>query len=322
MVKYVLTDTTTPTQEIPGPERWRQLHTHKFISPVQSAMWFYQNWLPMTQKSCCSDVIKYLELTPVKFDSPDIFFRSTIDLHNSISEKLGNVVLSQRDAYLIWRKTIPKKLLRDVRIVSSLSPKNIERQIHCINSWVLSGFDVVLMQTPKEISCYKHLTEMLRPITFVPIATPRPLIKDMVKYGMILNSDCEMLGYGPPIIDINSFYLRWNYSKDHPSQEEEWGLDCCYIEPGILPDDFPFMIGEPFWDYAVPAILLNKQIYFRVNHIPWLHHERHTLNWTEAKWFEGKEWVESRFKGDYSTSFYRTSLDPNYIYKSGMFIHV
>jgi len=321
MVKYILSDpiATTP-QELAGPERWRLLHSHKYISPIQSAMWFYQHWLPLTPQSCCSDVIKYLELTPVQFDSEAIFFKSTVDFHNSISEKLGNVVISQRDAHLIWRKTTPKKLLRDVRIVSSLSPKNIERQIACINSWVLSGFEVVLMQTQKEISSYMHLPELLRSVTFVPVSTPRPLIKDMVKFGMILNSDCMMLGYGPPTIDINSFYLRWNYKDGHPSQEEEWGLDCCYVDPDLIPKDFPFMIGEPFWDYAVPAIMRNNQVPFQINHIPWLHHLKHPLNWSQADWHRGHNWVTSRFEGDYSSPSYRKSLDPSYTYKSGMFV--
>jgi hypothetical protein len=305
-----------------GPERWRLLHSHKFISPVQTAMWFYQKWLPLTPTSCCSDVIKYLELTPVRFDSEEIFFKSSIDFHNSISDKLGNVVLSHSDANLIWRHTSPQRLNRNASVVSSISPQRIDRQIACINSWIMSGFDVTLMQTPNEIIQYSSLFNTCSdlPIDFIPISTPRPLIKDMVKYGMILNSDCMMLGYGPSSIPINSFYLRWNYKIDHPSQEEEWGLDCCYVDPQIIPNDFPFMIGEPFWDYAVPAILINNQIPFKINHLPWLHHLTHPLNWSQADWHKGHNWVTSRFQGDYSSPAYRQSLDPSYTYKSGMWI--
>jgi len=232
-------------------------------------------------------------------------------LKSAVNEKLNYPTIDLETARHIWRQIAPIEKKRNVAAVSSLSPNNLSRQVQCIESWITSGFNVVLLQTRNEIEAYQHLVPRVK---FIESTTERPLIRDMAKHGIIINSDCEMRGAGPSKIELNSVYLRWNYYEGRASREEEWGLDACYVDYRTLPEDFTFQIGKPFWDYAIPAIFLNKNIPYRVNHIPWLHHLKHELNWTRDDWHEGHNWVLKRFDGDYSSPSYRASIDKDHIY--------
>lgn len=323
MVKHHLTYEGSPTYDfktagmMQGSERWAILHLAQYTTPARTASWFYKDWLPLSQEGCCGAVLDYVDETPVLFDNADVFFDSGVHFHNAINRKLGNLQFDVNLAKVIWRKIPTYHRSQSVPIVSSIAPNRVEHQIACINSWLEAGFYVHLMQTPAEIEAYRHLIM----VDWIPITTERPLIREMVKYGMIINSDCMMLGNAPYLLGKNQFYLRWNYEPGTPSQEEQWGLDACYIEPDVLPSDFPFMIGEPFWDYAVPAFLRNDNVPFSINHNPWLHHLRHPLNWNQDDWHRGHDWVRSRLVGDFSSSEYRKSLDPDYVYhKAGIWI--
>jgi hypothetical protein len=296
-----------------GIKHWRKLFLSVF-SLKELNIW--EKTIPNYDCSC----IKFYQ--EWKQNNPPVFplsFEWKYSLKSAVNLKLNYVDIDLITARHIWRQTSPIKRKRDVTIVSSLSPYKLPRQTQCIQSWLLSGFKVILMQTHEEILAYRHLVDGVK---FVESKTERPLIREMVQYGMIVNSDCQMYGVGPESITPNNFYLRWNYEEDRPSREEEWGLDACYIDSDILPKDFNFQIGKPFWDYAVPAILQNLNIPYRINHIPWLHHLKHKLNWNQDDWHQGQQWVLNRFTGDYSSPNYRASMDPEYIYNKqlGMYI--
>jgi hypothetical protein len=299
--------------EAMGPILWRELFLNVH-SKAELLAWKIK--LPLYECACSSFYVMWESNNTPTFP---LTFEWKYELKKAVNEKLGRPNIGLDTAKLIWRQEKAIHKDRQVPIVSSMSSKNLKRQVMCINTWLKSGFEVVLLQNSKEIKQYKPLLNNVR---FVETNTKRPLIKDMVQYGMIINSDCEMYGIGPDNIDINSFYLRWNYREGRASREEEWGIDACYIDPDILPDDFDFMIGKPFWDYAVPAILINNSINLKINHIPWLHHLNHKLNWSQDDWHEGHNWVLKRFTGDYSSPSYRKSLDPEHTYNKqlGMWV--
>lgn len=302
---------------IPGPVRWALLHSREFTTPAKTASWFYKDWLPLSQEGCCGQVFEHLDRSPVLFDNADVFFESGIRFHNEINRKLDAVEVGIELARFIWKRPAPIKGSGNVAIVSSLSPSRLGHQLDCVRSWIESGFYVYLMQTPDEIDSYRKLID----VDWIPTRTQRPLIRDMARYGMIVNSDCKMSGEVPRLIEKNEFHLRWNYEFSGPASEEEWGLDACYIDADSLPKDFPFQIGEPFWDYAVPAFLRNSGIDFRIRHKPWLLHAKHAINWSRDDWHRGHEWVRSRLSGDFSSPSYRQSLDPGYsYYRAGFWV--
>lgn len=64
---------------------WQELHTHQVNE--NSLSWF-ENWLVRVPcGSCRSDFKKILKDNPPRFD--DSFFEWTVEVHNSVNEKLG-----------------------------------------------------------------------------------------------------------------------------------------------------------------------------------------------------------------------------------------
>jgi hypothetical protein len=259
-------------------------------------------------------VLDELDACPVVFDSERAFFYSGVKFHNYINKKLGNPTVTYELANHIWRRNKPEKRERQIPIVTSLSPSRLDHQMACIQTWLDSGFFVFIMQNKYEIP--DLLPQVPLSVEWVPISSQRPYIKDMAHYGMILNSDISMSGSGPFSIYPNTLYLRWNYNPGLPSQEEQWGIDGMYLNPHDIPDDLPFMIGEPFWDYSIPAIFKHNNIPFSIKHDLWLHHLRHELNWSQADWQRGHDWVSSHIPGDISSPEFRQSLDPDYTYNA------
>lgn len=298
-----------------GPLRWAKLHLQPFTTAQRIANWFYKEWLPLSQEGCCGRVLDELDECPIVFDNETSFFYSGVKFHNYINRKLGYPQLQYQLANHIWRKNKPIHSSREVAIVSSLAPKRLDHQLACIRTWLSSGFFVYLMQNKNEIADLKPRAEAAGIFAeWIPVPTQRPLIRDMAHYGMILNSDVAMMGAGQLSIYPNSMYLRWNYDPMSPSQEEEWGIDCMYLDPHAIPDDLPFMIGEPFWDYSIPALFRHNNIPFTIKHTPWLQHQRHELNWNQTDWQRGHKWVANRVPGDLSSHEFRKSLDPLYTY--------
>jgi hypothetical protein len=292
---------------------WEKLFTNVFsLAQLES-------WKKKLPKFGCSCEAFYRDWEASNLPTFPLSFEWKHALKSAVNEKLEQPTIDLETARHIWRQIAPIKKKRNVDAVSSLSPNKLQRQVQCIESWITSGFNVVLLQTRNEIEAYRHLVPRAK---FIEITTERPLIRDMAKHGIIINSDCEMHGAGPSKIELNSFYLRWNYTEGRASREEEWGLDACCVDYRTLPKDFTFQIGKPFWDYAVPAILINKNLPYRINHIPWLHHLKHELNWTQDDWHAGHNWVLQRFTGDYSSPLYRNAMDPSFGYNKqlGMWV--
>lgn len=249
-------------------------------------------------------------------------FEWGVALHNAVSEKLGKPAPSLEQSYHLWRRNKPVHRVRNVPIVSSVSPKKIERQTACIQSWLDSGFHVILIQSAREIERCKELFSL--PVEWRTCDTPRPQILEMLHAGAIVNSDCEMRGEGPDFGGDPVGLLRWNYEEGKPCREEEWGIDCWYLPKDalrVIPDDFPFMIGKPFWDYGVPAFLQVNKIQFSIDHKPWLLHESHELNWSDAEWVVGRDYIAGKLnRYNYVTPEFRASIDTLPYNKSlGMF---
>jgi hypothetical protein len=303
--------------QLPLQKQGRVLWAKLFMSVFsEKQLMAWQDSIPKFGCSCDVFYQEFQEKNPPVFP---LCFEWKHKLKSAVNEKLKHPTLDLETGRHVWRQIAPIRRSQKVPAVSSLSPNNLARQVRCVESWITSGFDVILLQTRNEIEAYRKLFPRAK---FIEATTERPMIRDMARYGMIINSDCEMYGEGPGKLELNSFYLRWNYDEGRASREEEWGLDACYVDHRTLPEDFSFQIGKPFWDYAVPAILRNKNISFKINHVPWLHHLKHKINWTKADWHEGHNWVTARFTGDYSSPSYRVSIDPDYAYSKqlGMWV--
>ncbi len=286
-----------------GRELWAELHTSITLETL--AKW--EAKIPSFECRCRQFYDAWKVSNPPREAD---FFAWTIDLHNAVNRKLdGKLEMCHSVSRFLWHRETPRRCEVNVPVVSSLSPKRLERQLACVQSWLASGFHVVLMQTRDEIEQYGKLID----VEWIPVKTPRPLIRDMVRIGMVVNSDCEMVGHVPQLAK-NQVHLRWNYEPGRPAREEHWGIDACWIDPDILPRDFPFMLGDPFWDYAVPAFMRQNSVPFSICHKPWLKHLKHELNWSQEDWHRGHDWVCSRLGGDYSSAEYRNSLDPAYSY--------
>lgn len=301
-------------EPMPGPDRWAMLHMRSYAGPVKTASWFYKDWLPLSGSGCCGGVLDELDASPVLFDSAESFFDSGVDFHNAINRKLEKIEVGRSLSRFVWRRAPVVRSSVSVPLVSSLAPGRLDHQLACVESWQAAGFYVHLMQTKEEIEQYRGLVS----VDWIPVKTERPLIREMVRYGMVINSDCMMAGPVPSLLRRNEFFLRWNFKLGRPCREEEWGLDACLIDPDALPSDFPFMIGEPFWDYAVPAFLRAAGAEFFIRHDPWLCHLAHDLNWCQDDWHRGHNYVASRLEGDFSSASYRRSLDPGYVYDKAL----
>lgn len=286
---------------VKGREHWRKAH----LETTKDNLAQWEDNIPSLGCRCKGFYGEWKKSNPMpSSDLTEWFF----DLHDAVNEKLNKPTIKRSVARHIWRKNSPVHKPRSVKLVSSVSPKRIERQKTCIQSWLDSGFDVVLMQNAKELDRCKELFDM--PVEWRVCETPRPLILDMLKAGAVINSDCEIRGDGPSFDGITG-KLRWNFEEGQPAREEEWGIDCWYLPKevlDILPDDFPYQIGKPFWDYAVPAYMRHFGIDFVIDHEPWILHETHPLNWNDADWMEGYKYISSRLPGEYGTASFRESL--------------
>lgn len=328
------------THPLPPPKSWRGSEIDKYI-PIDKLIlkksqecWndlhFNVNtfdqlvqWIKtIPDFGCnCSDHVKtYMKehLPPEK----DLFDWG-VGLHNSVNTKLFKPTYTLEQARHAYQKTIPVYKKREHPIVSSVSPKKPKRQYECIESWLVSGFHVILIQNEDEVGKCKEVYDL--PVEWRTCSTPRPTILEMLHTGIILNSDCEVSGEGPEFGDVPTGLLRWNFEQGKPAREEEWGIDCWFIPKPYLkyiPDDLPYMIGKPFWDYAVPAFFQYNNQPIKIDHTPWILHELHPLNWSQDDWMIGYKYISAKLPGrEYGTAEFRRSIDTlKYNERSGIYV--
>lgn len=233
----------------------------------------------------------------------------------------------------------------DIVAVTAISPKrhSLQRQQECIDSWQRFGLSVYARNTKEEIKTLKphfpNVTFIADEEMCVGYAFPTQRISHLAKTAMeidcpvlLINSDCQLRGPSDWLAfdEQNQFVgVRWNYDAGNPYSVAEfrWGLDAFSFTPrqaALLPDDFPYGIGHPMWDYAVPALMRSQGINLAVLHKPFLFHQDHPVNWCKDDWIRGEKWMRERIGvgTDWANSEFRDGLEPEWKYSVARWVKV
>ena len=326
-VSQVPTNAHSPAMILRQQAHWRKLHTETFDTEK------FNKWIERIPgcSPCRANFRKILEYSPPRFDD---WFKWTWEVHNEVNSKIGKSIVAWEEACnrWNWNGTFPGPVnrKRHRKIVTAIGPNRIDRQRHCISSWIDAGFEVIAMQTARELPLFQPLFSDLK-IEWVESNDvesfynfPTQKIRNLanVPETMLLNSDCEMSGdYQLDETDsISEFFIRWNYTSGvYRAREFEWGLDGMHLTDEakkVIPQDFPFCIGQAMWDYAVPWLLMHHDIPFRINHGQWLLHEDHQQNWKDEYWWKGSHWMQDRYGVNpmWFRETFRKDIEPNWKY--------
>lgn len=193
--------------------------------------------------------------------------------------------------------------------ITSLSPnpKRLARQMHCLQSWLDIGLDVIAVNTPDEISdLYFPPGVLAYPSDDVTTAYDRPTqrISALVNVGIetdlpffLVNSDIEIHGHTQVIAqalqagDQLTIGVRYNYDGASEAKLEAWGLDIFGMTPAMartLPS-MPFGIGKPVWDYWLPHHFRSHGFGFHWINSPFFFHQTHSVLWSQKEWLYGAE---------------------------------
>lgn len=183
-----------------------------------------------------------------------------------------------------------------MKIVTSISPNNNQRQIRSIESWVKYGYDIVSINSRHE----SFLKDEFKNIEFIETSQYisifgkyYPSINAIVDYikgngdTLILNSDIEIHGDVKVKTDGLTIFSRNEHSGDYlDSHKFESGFDGFYLTKEIakkLPKT-NLMIGQCHWDYWLPlsAFRLGYKIY-SPKYSP-LFHESHKVAYGNVQW--------------------------------------
>lgn len=206
----------------------------------------------------------------------------------------------------------------DVVIVTSIAPKNQEKQRVAIDSWQALGFSVVSLNIQSEID---QLQPLYQNVLFHAVTRDahseagRPLVylDDVLLYlrqygtriGGIVNSDIclkadsnfrffiaqesvNSLVFGNRInlASIDDVYLQSLDWIDNTVGKYEHGFDYFFFDTSII-DLYPteaFCIGMPWWDYWMPAALLPTNINLKFLDSRIAYHVVHPTNFSDLAW--------------------------------------
>ena len=234
-------------------------------------------------------------------------------LKSAVNEKLGkdNLTLDEAIAVHCETNNPPRS---DIAAVTAFSINNhsIERQRQCVDSWRQFGLTVYARNTVAEI---KVLRSHFPDVKFIPdddVATryafPTQKIRNLARTAieidrpvLLINSDCELQG-SPDWLSFDErtqfVGVRWNYQSDRTwITEFRYGLDAFSFTPpqaAIIPHDFFLAIGQPCWDYAVPALMRICGVRLNVVHRPMMLHLDHPQHWRRSDWDLGRAWMRER----------------------------
>jgi len=206
----------------------------------------------------------------------------------------------------------------DVVIVTSIAPKNQEKQRVAIDSWQALGFSVVSLNIQSEID---QLQPLYQNVLFHAVTRDahseagRPLVylDDVLLYlrqhgtriGGIVNSDIclkadsnfrlfiaeesvNSLVFGNRInlASIDDVYLQSLDWIDNTVGKYEHGFDYFFFDTSVI-DLYPteaFCIGMPWWDYWMPAALLPTNVDLKLLDSRVAYHVVHPTNFSDLAW--------------------------------------
>jgi len=195
------------------------------------------------------------------------------------------------------------------------NPKRLARQIHCVQSWIDIGVDVICVNTAAEIAelyfppgvqtvasddvgkDYDRATQRINALVNVGIETDRPFF--------LINSDIEVNGHTQEIEQaLRSFReskltigVRWNFDGRQEAQREPAGLDVFGLTPAMgrtLPS-LPFSIGKPVWDYWLPHHFRTFGYGFHWINFPFFFHQAHAVQWSNEEWLFGARVLKTQY---------------------------
>ena len=190
-----------------------------------------------------------------------------------------------------------------VLIATSVAPHGIENQQNALASWRDQGFRVVSLNATDEIA---NLVPSFPEVEFVPVTRdarqdygkPFMYFDDFLEFFKrrgdsicgIVNSDVHLISdkklpsfFAQEAKNGMVFGSRIDVDNLDDLQGEIYhmGFDFFFFDSQYI-DKFPreeFCIGQPWWDYWLPIVLLGKKIPIKRLMTPVAYHVKHPVKW-------------------------------------------
>jgi len=208
------------------------------------------------------------------------------------------------------------------RIYTSLPP-NMARMVvdkefegyylGCISSWQAAGFEIISVNSDSEIDAlreYRHLLEFISNGTRESRTKIRTFIELIIQSGNrvagITNADCLLLSYDKFVHRLlesaeGSIVLLERINLDSTSMRPT-GRHCSGFDGFLFDTRFlenikscgEWLIGEPFWDYWFPLMVIGGGARLKAPAAPILLHVDHHHSWQMDVWrANGRKFAES-----------------------------
>lgn len=316
-------------------ELWVRFSRYALLFPIDDFLGGFRSYEGQRSKLYIDKYMQEVELVvnqerllENKEDTSSISAPEPIIVRLPLREIIANKIFNQQqdDNGAVKTATIFKEAERgkqsnqqdDVVIVTSIAPKNQEKQLAAIDSWQALGFSVVSLNIQSEID---QLQPLYQNVLFHAVTRDahseagRPLIylDDILLYlrqhgtrtGGIVNSDIclkadsnfrlfiaqesvNSLVFGNRINlqSIDEVYLQSLDWIDNTVGKYEHGFDYFFFDTSII-DLYPtqeFCIGMPWWDYWMPAALLPTNVNLKFLDSRIAYHVVHPTNFSDLAW--------------------------------------
>jgi hypothetical protein len=191
----------------------------------------------------------------------------------------------------------------EVKFITSISPRRIERQQYCIETWRKYG-SVVAVQAVEEIPSLESLFPSVQFVatdrTGVELGYPsRVNIAAMIEHGpgILINSDIKIdttprqfAADWSPV--SKQFNVGVRYDFDGPGKAKhlcKYGIDAFLITEEIMAvmEDHGFVIGVPVWDYWIIWHAITRGFRIKTKLTPGMLHLNHPMGWSDADMTNG-----------------------------------
>jgi hypothetical protein len=200
-----------------------------------------------------------------------------------------------------------------MHLLTSFSPKRIERQNECLRSWINAGNRVTAVQSPGEIEVLEPQfpgvawkeTDQVGDVFGKPyLIRIKALLNEITdEPGILINSDIEIRSsrsefekiWQVPASHILKVGIRWDvHPRRNLSSLFKSGIDAFLVNAPLAAalKDIGLVMGCPFWDYWIPWEA--KKFGYQIQAIKQkcLFHTHHTLNWSDQDYILARKCVE------------------------------
>jgi hypothetical protein len=215
--------------------------------------------------------------------------------------------------------------------ITSISPNhlNFAQQVKAIKSWQQLGIKVIAVQHTYDIDKL-NIQEFFPGVTFVPtidtmekvFGKPYVKINTLIDVGYLYGDDVVMLINSDIVLDESRMLLddiieyvkrnevfvyvsRWNYNGENVKDAlmEQWGIDAFIFNRKHLKliPKANYCMGQPRWDYWLPAWMLKHNILMYHVVSKFAYHRNHQQQWTMEQWRITTEWYLNEFNIEYDS---------------------